>query len=209
MFLRTLRLTAAIAMPIYFGTAVVAPTAIAAILRPRSVEVAPMLTMIAAGFSGLPLIFLACAFLEVTNRPRSVMQIQVVGATVILGGIVLVGRLDPLIACGAVDFGVLCGVTTALVLLRQTEGISVVRVLGTQARPALAGALLVGGVLLVRPLLDRGGIDHRWARLATEILTGGVAYVVGLFLFARGVVDEMLGLLRRALQRRIAKRAKA
>jgi PST family polysaccharide transporter len=199
--LRGARLLALLTTPLCLGLAAVSTSLVASVFDPRWASVGPMLSILGVAAAMNPLIYLVVGYLQARSRSGLVMNVLLALVVGIIGAIALLGRFGPLWTCVAVGLGMLVSVLTAGVAVRATDGISVTRLLATQARPLVACLPMVAAVLGVRLGLSRAGIDVRLS-LAAEILAGAATYVAAAFVVARPVTDDLLRLVRTSFLRR-------
>jgi PST family polysaccharide transporter len=198
--LRAISLLGLVAMPLSFGLVTVAPTVVATVFREPWPHVAEMLAALAAVSALTPFVALSIAYFQACGRTKLVMYVQVVASIGILGSVAVLGRFGPLWTCAAVAIGGVIGAATAVRFVRSLSGFSALRLLATQVGALLACAAMAGGVLVVRGLLARAGLDAGPVTLAVEIAAGIVVYVGAASLFARSSVLDMGGLFMRAFR---------
>lgn len=199
---RMVALLTLIAMPLCFGLAAVAPSVVSTMFDARWAGVSPMLAALSAVTVLAPTFALALAYLQVSDRPTSVMVPQVLAAIGIIGAISSFGRLGPVWTCGAVGIGTGLGFLAALFATRAVDRMPLGRLLSTHLGPFLACVPMVGMILVTRWLMTRGGMHLRGVNLVVEIVTGAITYAGGASLVARPACHDLIGLLRAAFLKR-------
>ena len=198
-FVRALGLLGLVVFPLAVGLGVVAPTLVATLFDARWVAMGPMLALLSALSVARPVGWAVASYLQAQQLPRSIFKLEAFKLLLLLGGLATFGRRAPLFACAAVGVAFAGHALASLWVVRQVDGISVRRSLGSLA-PAGAACLVMAGVVL----LIRSGLTH-WQplrpilRLGLEVSAGGVAYVAAALLLARRVTQELLSKLQVAL----------
>lgn len=194
-------LVALISAPLCLGLAAVSPTAVATLFDPKWAAVAPLLAALSVAATQAPMVGLVQAYLQAADRSRLAMIVQLTLVVAIIGSVATVGRLGPLWTAGAVGIGSFVCVLVGARLVRAVDGVPVHRLLSTQLGPLLACLPMVGAVLGVRWLLARAGLHVPYLNLAVEIAAGAAAYCAAVFVVARGVTRDLIGLVQRAFSR--------
>ena len=194
-FLKSVRLIMLAALPFYFGLAVTAGPLVATFLGWKWTETGPLVPILAMA---MPLMTLQILFAPASNalgRPGMALRTGLVGAILMpsafaagiqwgtagLAWAWLVGMAALLAATVELSLPLL-GVTRRALFLAVAPGLA--------ASLAMAGLVEAADALL--PPLGAG------ARLAALVATGMAAYAAMLLVFARPIVEEVLGLIRPA-----------
>jgi lipopolysaccharide exporter len=199
---RAAMLIALVVFPLSIGLAVVAPSAVAALLDPRWAEVAPMLAILTAVNLPHPLDWVVGAYFASRGRTRPLMVIGLARVALVFGSILTIGRGGPIWACIAVAVAFLFAGTLAPVVGSRLENLPLRPLFGSVARPLVACAFMVAEVLVVRSLLSSVGIPTGWTTLLLETTSGAVAYLLAVAVFAREGGLELLRLVRGLTERR-------
>jgi O-antigen/teichoic acid export membrane protein len=193
-FLKSIRLIMLVALPFYFGLAVTAEPLVAALLGWKWTAAAPLVPVLSVAMALMTLQILFAPASNALGHPRMAVKTGLVGA-VLMPVLFLIG-----VQWGTMGlaFAWLAGMA---LLLAATVELSL-PVIGV-SRPALLGAVAPGfaasGIMAgIVWALDVGLPDGLGAleRLSILAAAGAAAYGALLFTFERGVVDEVLGLIR-------------
>ena len=194
-FLKSVRLIMLAALPFYFGLAVTAGPFIATFLGWKWTDTGPLVPILAMA---MPMMTLQTLFAPATNalgRPGMAMRTGLVGAV-----------LMPLAFLFGIGWGTqglawawLCGMAVLLVATIEISlplfGISR-RDLFLAVAPGLAASLAMAGLVeaadALLPAMAAG------TRLGLLVATGIASYAALLLVFARPIVEEVLGLIRPA-----------
>lgn len=199
---RAMSLIGLVVYPLALGLGTVSDTVVVTLLDPRWRGVAPMLTLLSALSVARPVGWIIASYLQAQHRARSIMALEIFKVVAILAGMVALGQLGPLWACTAVGVGFAAHALASVFLVRRFDGIKARHLLLPLLPPFIACIPMVGGVLGVRWLLATLGVGIPAVRLAAELITGAVVYVPAAFIFAPAPAHELLGLIRRVLDRR-------
>ena len=204
-FVRSLALLALVVFPLAVGLGVVAPTLVATIFDARWREIGPMLVLLSALSVARPVGWTVASYLQARQLPRSILMLEAFKLALLVTCIVTIGRRSPLWTCAAVGVAFGCHALASLWVVKKNDGIALGRTLGALL-PALGACLLMAAaVLLVRGGLLSGAQPLRPAfRLAIEVLTGAIAYVLCALLLARRASQELLDKVRVGLKPRAA-----
>ena len=193
-FVKTVRLIMLIALPFYLGLAATAEPVVLTALGPKWAETVPLVQVLALA---MPFMTLQILFSPATNaigRSGIALWVAVSGAVLLPISFVIgiqFGTKGMAIAW-LVAFPVLTSVTAALSL--PVIGVRAPALLRALAPGLLAAAGMVLPVLMLDSVLPPMAPV---ARLAILALTGAAAYLALLLLFARHLVREVVGLLRK------------
>jgi PST family polysaccharide transporter len=197
---RAVSAMALVVFPLAFGLAAVAANVVGAFFPPQWALIAPMLTVLSVHSAAQPPSWTFRAFYKAQDRTTFVMIAGIVRLTVLLTGIVAIGRFGPLWACVAVDIAFVTHFVLMWSGLRRNHAGLMWPTARGVIQALLACVPMVASVLVVQ------GIERHlfplppvWA-LCLEIPAGVVGYVIGAALFARETSMDLLGLLMRLLK---------
>jgi lipopolysaccharide exporter len=199
---RSLTLLMLLVGPLAFGLGAVAPTIVAAFFDERWAGVWPMLVILSVLSVVRPISWIACAYLQVLDRPRTIMVAECLKTAALLLAIATLGRLGPLFACAAVGVAFGASSVAYVLVLRRVDGIAVRDLVGPIVRPLLACVPLVIAVVALRRGLAPLGPLWPALQLTIEILCGALVFVPSALLIAPRASRDLLGLLRGAMKRR-------
>ena len=199
---RGVRLVALVATPLCFGLAAVSPTLVSTIFNARWAGVAPLLAILSAVTALAPMVGISFAYLQVADRPKKVMILQVLAAVWLLSAVGALGRLGPLWTCAGVGLAALVCFLVSISFTCAVDKMPPSRLLLAHVGPLLASAPMVGAVVGVRSLMTRGGFEVRYANLAIEVVVGMLAYIAAAMLLARPSSRDLIGLVHSAFLRR-------
>jgi lipopolysaccharide exporter len=203
-FVRALALLGLVVFPLAVGLGAVAPTLVATLFDERWRPLGPMLVLLSVLSVARPVGWAVASYLQARQLPRMIFGLEALKLTLLVLGIITIGRQSPLWTCGAVGVAFGGHALAALSVISRIDGIPLRRSLGSLA-PALAACVVMSGaVLAVRVGLSGWAPLPPAFRLVVEVLTGGVAYVAAVLLFARRTSRELLDKLRVALRPRTA-----
>ncbi len=191
---RSLGLMSLIVFPLSIGLGAVAPTLVVTVLRSQWHAVAPMLTVLCAISLARPFGWTISAYLQVLDKTRVVLWLDVSKVVSLLGLIALLGQFGPLWACAGVGAAYAANALASMWVVQRLDGIRVTAFLAECGRPLAACASLLAAVLLTRQGLTRLQISVRGVNLAVEIAAGGIAYVATARVVARAISDDLLRL---------------
>jgi O-antigen/teichoic acid export membrane protein len=200
-FLKTVRLVMLIALPFYFGLAIVAGPVVLTVLGWKWAETIPLVRTLACA---MPFMTLQILFAPATNalgRPRLALRVAMAGATVMPACFLIGSQFGTIGLARAwlAAFPLLTGLT--LILSLPSIGASAGQLARAIAPGLLASAAMAAAVAAVDMLLPAMAVQ---ARLAILVIAGIAVYSGLLAGFARPLVDE---LTRLALNRRPAAEA--
>jgi PST family polysaccharide transporter len=115
-----------------------------------------------------------------------------------------VGRMGPLWICAMVGVAFAFRALFFMWYFQRTDGVTISSGLVRLLPIFLACVPMVAAVVGTRMGLLQAGIDRPVVSLILEIIAGGVAYTGCVVLLARDASEDFLGLVRKALRRRLA-----
>ncbi len=200
--LRSMRLLILIVAPLALGLGVIAPTLTRALFDPRWAEVAPMLTLLSALSVVRPIGWIGASYLQVKNRPRTIMLLEITKTVGLLAAIALLGRLGPRWACAAVGIAFALGSFGYFWVIRRIDGLTLREQILPLLPPVLACAPMVLAVLAVRRGLVALGGAPSGVGLGVELLVGALVFIPSAFALAPAASRDLITLLQTALPRR-------
>lgn len=211
---RWIAISALVCFPLGIGLSAVADS-LTWMFHERWISAVPMLVLLGSLSLTRPVIGTLFSYLQMLGRTRLLMILEwakaggIVVTMLAFGHALKVGmpqyyvRFGPLAACGAVGVVMVANTLSYQVLTAREAKIPAWSLISPVIRPLLACVPLVLGVLGVR--LSFGHAEGRWmmvARLACEVLVGGLVFVGSAWLIARRASVEFLDLLKSAIRRR-------
>jgi O-antigen/teichoic acid export membrane protein len=193
-FLKSIRLIMLVALPFYFGLAVTAGPLVTALLGPQWGEAAPIVPVLSVAMAMMTLQILFAPASNALGQPRMAVKTGLVGA-MLMPMLFLVG-----VQWGTMGlaFAWLAGMTALLVATVELSlpviGVRRSALLGAVA-PGFAASGIMAGIVWAVDVGLLGGLGAL-ERLSILVAVGAAAYGTLLFLFERGVVDEVLSLIR-------------
>jgi lipopolysaccharide exporter len=200
--LRSMRLLILIVAPLALGLGTIAPTLTQTLFDPRWAEVAPMLTLLSALSVVRPIAWIGASYLQVQDRPRAIMLLEITKTAGLMVAIALLGRLGPLWACAAVGIAFALSSFGYFWVIRGTDGLTLREQILPLVPPLLACAPMVLAILAVRRGIVTLRITSGAVALLAELLAGALIFVPSALLLAPSASRDLLGLLRTALPRR-------
>ncbi|AUX39799.1 hypothetical protein SOCE26_011940 [Sorangium cellulosum] len=202
--IRAFTLLSLLIFPLAVGLGAVAPTILNDTFFNEAWEPAgPLLAVLSALGVTRPIGWVVSSYMQVYGRTRTIMVLEWLKVVAIVGGISLLGWFGGVLwACAGV--GVAFGLhgLASLWMVHRVDGIPFLRMLRPLVRPLLACLPLVAAVLAVRYGMQSLGPLPRGVRLGTEVVAGGLAFVVSALLIARQASRDFLKLAREAVRRR-------
>jgi lipopolysaccharide exporter len=191
--------------PLGVGLGAVAPSIIVAFFDPRWAEMAPMLMILSVMTIFHPAPWAAISYLQTEKKTRPIMITSVIHAVILLLSVYILGKLGgPLWGCVAVGVGSALHATITIILTGMVTSLPIRSYLVAVSRPLLACAPMFLAVTAVRNAI--GSNLHVSLSLVLQILTGGIVYVVSLFIVARHRTMELVNLVRGVVQQRRARK---
>jgi lipopolysaccharide exporter len=205
---RATALLGLIVFPLAVGLGATGPTFASTMLGKSWSGVGSMLIVLSTLSVARPIGYTVGSYLQATQRSRVVMWLSVVRVLALLAAVYGLGRLfGPLGACAGVGVAFSLHALSSIAFVSRYDGLPATALLGAAARPLLACVPLVLAVLGARYGLAALGVEARFVRLAGEIAAGGIGYLVGALLFARGLTRDLLMLVRNLRKKRGAPKA--
>lgn len=193
-FLKSVRLIMLVALPFYFGLAVTAQPLVLTFLGPKWTETARLVPVLAAA---MPLMTLQILFAPASNalgRPGMAVRTGLVGALLLPAAFALGIQWGAQGLAWAWLGGMAALLAVTVEMSRPVIGIARRALFGAVAPGLAASAAMAALVLLIDSLLPDIGTGKR---LALLVGAGAAAYGAFLFAFARPIVDEVRGLVRK------------
>jgi lipopolysaccharide exporter len=200
--LRSMRLLILLVAPLALGLGTIAPTLTRALFDPRWAEVAPMLTLLSALSVVRPIGWIGASYLQVKNRPRAIMLLEITKTVGLLAAIALLGRLGPLWACAAVGIAFALGSFGYFWVIRRTDGLPLRAQILPLLPPIFACAPMVLAMLAARRGIAALGGAPDAVDLAAELFVGALVFLPSALLLAPAASRDLLGLLRTVLPQR-------
>jgi O-antigen/teichoic acid export membrane protein len=190
-FLKTVRLVMLIALPFYFGLAIVAEPVVLTVIGWKYVEAVPLIRTLSLA---MPFLTLQILFAPATNalgRPRAALRVAMAGAVIMPVAFLIGSRTGTLGLARAWLFGfpILTAATIAMSL--PVIGAKPAALARAIAPGLLASAAMAAAVAALDSLLPAMAAPARLGILAG---VGAATYGLLLFAFARSMVDEVLNL---------------
>ncbi len=199
---RAMTLLVLIVAPLAVGLGVIAPTLVATFFDARWAMVAPML-MVLSGLSVLrPIGWIGSSYLQVLDRPRIIMVLEILKTGGLLLAIATVGRLGVLWACAAVGVAFGASAVGYLVAIRRIDGTSMRKTALPLLPPIVACVPMALAVVGVRHLLVAAGVHPGALMLVVETLVGGIVFIPSALVIAKGPARDLIGLVKTSLARR-------
>jgi lipopolysaccharide exporter len=199
--IRAMSLLIMIISPLSVGLGAVGTVAAAACLDKKWQGAGPMLTILAALSIFRPASLALSSYLQVFNRPRAVMAIEIFKVVLLLLGVRILGQLGgQLWACCAVGVAFTVSTFQYLWVIRRFDDIPLGKAVMGFARPITACLPMVIAILAFRRVSPFAAVPR--LELLVEILIGALVYIPSAFLFAREAASDLLRLLLDTLRRR-------
>jgi PST family polysaccharide transporter len=200
---RSTGLLALATFPLAVGAGAVAPTLVAALLKPGWQDVAPMLALLSALSVVRPVGWTISAYLLVEDQSRADAALEVFKLLAVVGLLLTVGREGPLWACRAVGIAFALHAFASMAVVQALDGPSVTSLVAQCLPPLAACAPLAAAVFLARLGWSHAGVHLRGVGLAIEIIAGAVAYLAAASVVARSTWRDMVDLVKRAARERL------
>ena len=200
---RATALLSLIVFPLAVGLGVVGPALANTLLPAAWAPVGPMLTLLSVLSVVRPIGWTIGSYLQTTRRSRAVMLLSAFRLAALLIAVAVLGRaFGPLGACVGVGVAFTLHMLASAAIVVGRDGISARGLLSSIARPLAACVPLAGTALAAGAGVTALGM-HAPALLLTAQIAGGVAgYLLGVWLFARGLARDLLGLVKDLRRRR-------
>lgn len=193
-FAKAVRIVMLIALPFSVGLALTAAPLVTTMLGPKWTGAAPVVAILGLA---MPFAALRTLYAPATNalgRPGVAAWISGWGAAIMMIGFLVGVRWGPVGLAWAWLIGSPLLLLIATRLTLPVVGLSMADLLAALRPSIIATALMALAVLTLDTTLPP---IEAPARLGALVSTGAAAYALALLLFARPVLDELLGLLRR------------
>ncbi|HVY44614.1 MAG TPA: oligosaccharide flippase family protein, partial [Minicystis sp.] len=119
---RAMTLLVLLVAPLAIGLGAIAPTLVSTFFDARWAAVAPMLLVLSALSVVRPIGWIGSSYLQVHDRTRAIMVLEIVKTACLLGLIATLGRLGPLWACASVGIAFGASAVAYLVVIRRVDG---------------------------------------------------------------------------------------
>ncbi|WEJ99361.1 MAG: lipopolysaccharide biosynthesis protein [Candidatus Sphingomonas phytovorans] len=193
-FTRSVRIIMIAALPFYFGLAATAEPLVLTVLGDKWAETIPVVHLLALAMPFMTLQVLLQPACDARGRPGIGVRNGAIGAVILSVGFLVGVRWGPdgLAMAWIVAYPIYLGVS----LWRSLPVIGTnIRAIADAIAPALLAALAMAlAVVLVDSILPP---LHPLPRLAILVATGALVYAAWLLLFARGVVRELIAIVRK------------
>ncbi len=209
-----LRIMMLIVAPLAVGLGMVAPELVRTFFNDswsrRSIGV---MMMILAGLSLVrPIGWVGSSYLQVKDRPRIIMILEVVKTTSLLLLISLFAQIGPTpkyrvyYACGAVGLAFGLSAFSYLVAISKVDGTPLLALVLPLFPPVLACIPMAVAVFQFQRFIVQSGLVPHPMVLVGEIIVGILVFIPSAFLLAPGATRDLIGLLRSARARRREKK---
>ena len=193
-FARSVRIIMIAALPFYFGLAATAEPLVLTVLGDKWAETIPVVHLLALAMPFMTLQVLLQPACDARGRPGIGVRNGAIGAVILSVGFLVGVRWGPdgLAMAWIVAYPIYLGVS----LWRSLPVIGTnIRAIADAIAPALLAALAMAlAVVLVDSILPP---LHPLPRLTILVATGALVYAAWLLLFARGVVRELIAIVRK------------
>ena len=197
MLLRALRLLVLITAPLSVGLAAVAPV-ITAFFDDRWAAIAPMLAVLSLFAVLRPITWIGNAYLQVAGELRALTVLEISRALSVVLIIALLGARGPLWVCAGAGLAFSINALGFLYVLVRRCGFRARDLVGPLLPPLIA-CLPMG---LAVNALHRVLSLPTSLTLAVEVLAGAIVFIPSALLLAPTSSRDLLGLLRKGLERR-------
>lgn len=220
--LLSLRILMLIVAPLAMGLGVIAPTLVSTFFDARWTEVANMLIVLSVLSVFRPIGWTGSSYLQVKNRPREIMILEVGRTILLLTLIVLFQNLyrivnalgfpavsaslhlesaAPLWACAAVGIAFAMDSLAFMWVIRRVDAIPLRTQILPLLPPIVACVPMVLAVLGLRHLIE-GVAIAKGLKLTLETLVGALVFVPSALVLAPSSSQDFIKLLKHALLRR-------
>jgi PST family polysaccharide transporter len=183
---------ALVVFPLAIGLGAVAPTLVAAVFDARWRPLAPMLVLLSALSVARPIGWTVESYLQARQRPRLILGLEAFKVVALVLLVATLGRLGPLWICSAVGGAFGAHAIACLWVVQRTDGLPLLRSLGSLWPALAASAPMVCAVLAARQALLVSGVVKPLECLSVEVLAGAAGYVLGAVVLARGTSRELV-----------------
>jgi len=221
--LLSMRILVLIVAPLALGLGAIAPTLVSTFFDERWSRVANMLLVLSVLSVVRPIGWIGSSYLQVKNKPRAIMVLEVTMTVGLLSLIMLfqnlyritehlglyslssaleLRRYAPLWACGAVGLAFTLNSLGFMAVIRRVDGLSLRTQIVPLLPPLVACAPMVLAVLGIRHAMAGSALPIG-LKLAAEMLAGGLTFVPSALLLAPSSSRDLLTLLKNARRRRM------
>ena len=194
-FVRALRIVMAAALPCYLGLAATAEPLVAVVLGGKWVEMAPVVRLLALAMPFMTLQVLLAPACDARGRPGVGVRNGATGAVLLVAGFLLGVGHGPIGLAWAWLAAYPLYLAASLWRSLPVIGVRVAALAGAVAPPALAALAMAVAVTVLDQALP---VIANPARLALLVAVGGAVYTGWLAVFGRGLLGELIGLVRGA-----------
>jgi len=198
--LRSMSLLGLVVFPLAVGLGAVAPTLVAAIFDPRWRPMGPMLVLLSALSVARPVGWTIASYLQARQLPRLIFWLEGWKLLWLVLCLVTFGRINPLLACGAVGVAFAAHALASLWVVRRIDGIPLLKSLGCLVPALFACGPMVVGVIGTRKLLELAGGVGPVVGLVLEVVAGALLYALGAALFARSASHDLVARVLEAVR---------
>jgi lipopolysaccharide exporter len=207
----SLRQMTLLCAPLAFGLGALAPTVTQSFFDRRWAAIDVELALLSVLSAVRPIGWIGASYLQVENRPRTILVLESVKTLAVVGLIPLSAALAPRFGAGAgagerwacasvgVAFGL--GALSYRYTFKKLDGIPLCAALAELLPPVLACVPMVAVVLVAQRWLSATGLPGS-ARLIALIALGAAAFVPSAFVIAPAASREFLRLCAGAVARR-------
>jgi PST family polysaccharide transporter len=220
--LLSMRILILIVAPLAIGLGTIAPTVVETLFDPRWTPVANMLVVLSMLSIVRPIGWIGSSYLQVKNRPREIMILEVTKTIGLLALMLLFQNLyriaEPLgytqlvetlalrrhaslWACTAVGVAFALNSLGYIWVIKRVDGISLRDQIVPLLPPVIACVPMVLAVLGLRHAFEGRGLP-KGVGLAAETAIGAIVFIPSALLIAPSTSKDLLALLRSALLRR-------
>jgi O-antigen/teichoic acid export membrane protein len=193
-FLKAVRLIMLVTCPLYLGLAVVADDAVALVLGPKWLEMAPLVAVLAFAMPMFTLYSLFGPAVTALGRTGITMKSGMIGAVVMPAAFLIGIRWGAAGLAWAWVLAFPIVPVAAFVQARRPLGLSVRGIAGALA-PGLAASAAMAGVVALAEFALEGFAN--WVRLPLLVALGGATYLSLLLVASRETLVEIVALLAR------------
>jgi lipopolysaccharide exporter len=201
---RAATLMALVMCPLSIGLGAVGPTIARAFFKPEWSLIGPFLMVLAMVLVVRPIGAVYSTYLMIVKGPKPLMYGEILAVALMMVLLLTVGRMGPLWICAMVGVAFAFRALFFMWYFQRTDGVTISSGLVRLLPIFLACVPMVAAVVGTRMGLLQAGIDRPVVSLILEIIAGGVAYTGCVVLLARDASEDFLGLVRKALRRRLA-----
>ena len=198
--LQSLSVLAFVMTPLAVGLGTLAPTLTSVFLDRRWAEVGPMLMWLSVISFPRPLSGVVGAYMQVRQRRRAFLAMELFTLVTLLGSLLTLGRLSPIAACIAVGLTFILRLVATGVLLWKLDNVPLLSFFRPQVPPLAAAFVMAAAVTAVRLGLRHAGVPGALS-LVAQFATGVVAYAVAAWIIAPKSSREFLSLIRQVRHR--------